>query len=64
MAKIKEERYKSINDCIELNGCQLITTFEEYVENKMHCKSRYNITALCGHQNSVQYDMFRAKNVE
>lgn len=54
-------RYQSISECVLHRGCKLLTTFEDCFNNKLHSKSRYEIVAACGHNHSVQYDMFKAQ---
>jgi len=59
MAKL---RYNTVKDFIESKGCVLLTTENEFKEQKLHSKSKYRILSKCKHENIIQYDNFKQKN--
>jgi hypothetical protein len=54
--------YDKVSELFESKGCRLLTSREEFEDGKMHAKSRYKIVSKCGHENTAQYDMFKAMN--
>lgn len=54
--------YEQVKETFESKECQLLTTKDEFDKDNMHSKSLYKIISKCGHENTVKYDMFKAKN--
>ena len=50
-----KQRYEDTKNEFESKGCQLLTTEEEFISNKMAGKSKYNIISSCGHQTPECY---------
>jgi hypothetical protein len=45
--------YASLVQLFSDHGCILLTTAQEYDENKMNKQSKYKYVAMCGHENEV-----------
>lgn len=43
------ERYNAIKQTFADHECQLLTTYEEYIDKKLKNTSKYKIIAVCGH---------------
>lgn len=48
--------YQIAKNFFESKGCQLLTTHDGYLDNKMNSNSDYRIIGLCGHEKMCRYD--------
>jgi hypothetical protein len=52
--------YEEIRKHFEENECKLLTTKEEFINNKLSTNSKYSIVASCSHQiDNCWYNMFK-----
>jgi hypothetical protein len=47
--------YEEIRDGIENKDCELLTSKDEFLKDKMKAKSKYSIRLSCGHVESISY---------
>ena len=52
--------YDKVKGFFEAKECILLTPEEEFIENKMHCKSWFKIRSSCGHERIAHLDSFRS----
>lgn len=55
--------YATLKNEFESRNCRLITTNDEFINNKLHGKSYYNIIGVCTHQCRTTYENFKYLNV-
>lgn len=54
--------YQKVKEMFESKKCKLVTTEEEFIENKMGSRSYYKIISKCGHENLSNYDTCKSQN--
>ena len=60
MVRFESVKYETIKGTFEKEGCELITTEDEFINNKMSARNKYKIIASCGHiVENCWYHMFK-----
>ena len=55
--------YNDIKNTFELKECKLLTTKDDFKNNKMNGQSKYTLIAKCGHQvDNCWFHMFKYRN--
>ena len=57
-----ENKYNIMKQNFSNKECELLTTLDEYINNKMKTIDKYLVKAKCGHVHLVYYHMFLSRN--
>ena len=50
--------YEHIAKLFEEKGCKIITTKQEFIDNKLTCKKKFKYFAKCGHEREIRFAHF------
>lgn len=54
--------FDKIKNYVEEKGCQLVTTQEDYIQNKLNTKSNMQFISICGHLSITTFNNFKYLN--